>query len=435
MVKDFLLLFLEGKEKVDDLYQSTVEGATALRYFLHTGGFWYCRFLIVIVSFTIPLCSSDLENGLSFCSLGDSSTVTRPYLARADIHTPNTCEWTPNGVTQPSVPQAVHSMLVMFLVLQTTSALLRVIHNTNHVTGSATGSAARNQRAQTSVVRSGRPAGTRQGCNQKISRLLDKNGLLFVSKELFVVALAFKNCRNYDFHCVRTIYLALIGFNKAYLTALLIPMGVGAGLGTRRILDMDCNGKAGFETVKFSHATFFWNGNRFGYLNSELEEYVEFQVMVMKALEIGEKTRDAILSGKFDQVRVKIPNGDMVGHISDVEATVVSCKAADEAVKKGQTKKNKNVNQVHIDDAIDSVVGEIIESTPEGSLKNEDGNSEIMNKKMSYKEMSHKSNREFKLYKDGDMKHFQFHWSKGEPIIVSNVLSKSLGLSWEPMVL
>jgi len=96
------------------------------------------------------------------------------------------------------------------------------------------------------------------------------------------------------------------------------------------------------ETVKFGHVTFFWNGNRSGYFNSELEEYVEipsdsgitFNVQPkMKALEIGEKTRDAILSGKFDQVRVNIPNGDMVGHTGDVEATVVACKAADEAVK------------------------------------------------------------------------------------------------------
>ncbi|KAK9070026.1 hypothetical protein SSX86_010425 [Deinandra increscens subsp. villosa] len=96
------------------------------------------------------------------------------------------------------------------------------------------------------------------------------------------------------------------------------------------------------ETVKFGHVTFFWNGNRSGYFNSELEEYVEipsdsgitFNVQPkMKALEIGEKTRDAILSGKFDQVRVNIPNGDMVGHTGDVEATVVACKAADKAVK------------------------------------------------------------------------------------------------------
>lgn len=96
------------------------------------------------------------------------------------------------------------------------------------------------------------------------------------------------------------------------------------------------------ETVKFGHVTFFWNGNRSGYFNADLEEYVEipsdfgitFNVKPkMKALEIGEKARDAILSGKFDQVRVNIPNSDMVGHTGDIEATVVACKAADEAVK------------------------------------------------------------------------------------------------------
>ncbi|THU59770.1 hypothetical protein C4D60_Mb07t05560 [Musa balbisiana] len=96
------------------------------------------------------------------------------------------------------------------------------------------------------------------------------------------------------------------------------------------------------ETVKFGHVTFFWNGNRSGYFNSSMEEYVEipsdsgitFNVQPkMKALEIAEKARDAILSRKFDQVRVNLPNGDMVGHTGDIEATVVGCKAADEAVK------------------------------------------------------------------------------------------------------
>ncbi|KAF0892153.1 hypothetical protein E2562_013516 [Oryza meyeriana var. granulata] len=96
------------------------------------------------------------------------------------------------------------------------------------------------------------------------------------------------------------------------------------------------------ETVKFGHVTFFWNGNRSGYFDETKEEYVEipsdsgitFNVKPnMKALEIAEKARDAILSGKFDQVRVNLPNGDMVGHTGDIEATVIACKAADEAVK------------------------------------------------------------------------------------------------------
>jgi 2,3-bisphosphoglycerate-independent phosphoglycerate mutase len=96
------------------------------------------------------------------------------------------------------------------------------------------------------------------------------------------------------------------------------------------------------ETVKFGHVTFFWNGNRSGYFDETKEEYVEIpsdsgitfnEQPKMKALEIAEKTRDAILSGKFDQVRINLPNGDMVGHTGDIEATVVACKAADEAVK------------------------------------------------------------------------------------------------------
>ncbi|XP_071721244.1 lysine-specific demethylase JMJ26-like isoform X2 [Rutidosis leptorrhynchoides] len=37
--------------------------------------------------------------------------------------------------------------------------------------------------------------------------------------------------------------------------------------------------------------------------------------------------------------------------------------------------------------------------------------------------------------KSGDLKHFQWHWSKGQPVIVSNVLETTLGLSWEPMVM
>ncbi|KAL6619045.1 hypothetical protein ACP70R_034184 [Stipagrostis hirtigluma subsp. patula] len=84
----------------------------------------------------------------------------------------------------------------------------------------------------------------------------------------------------------------------------------------------------------------FWNGNRSGYFDETKEEYVEtpsdsgitFNVKPkMKALEIAEK--DAILSGKFDQVRVNLSNGDMVGHTGDIQAIVVACKAADEAVK------------------------------------------------------------------------------------------------------
>ncbi|KAJ1281729.1 hypothetical protein BS78_04G328200 [Paspalum vaginatum] len=36
---------------------------------------------------------------------------------------------------------------------------------------------------------------------------------------------------------------------------------------------------------------------------------------------------------------------------------------------------------------------------------------------------------------DDDLVHFQMHWAKGEPVIVSDVLQLTSGLSWEPMVM
>ena len=33
------------------------------------------------------------------------------------------------------------------------------------------------------------------------------------------------------------------------------------------------------------------------------------------------------------QVRVNLPNGDMVGHTGDLDATIVACESADKAVK------------------------------------------------------------------------------------------------------
>ncbi|GJN31391.1 hypothetical protein PR202_gb19784 [Eleusine coracana subsp. coracana] len=65
---------------------------------------------------------------------------------------------------------------------------------------------------------------------------------------------------------------------------------------------------------------------------SDLEKYEEIPSDIgipfneqpkMKALEIAHKARDAILSREFDQVRVNIANGDMVGHTGDIEATIV----------------------------------------------------------------------------------------------------------------
>ncbi|XP_050215447.1 lysine-specific demethylase JMJ25-like [Mercurialis annua] len=37
--------------------------------------------------------------------------------------------------------------------------------------------------------------------------------------------------------------------------------------------------------------------------------------------------------------------------------------------------------------------------------------------------------------KEEDLTHFQYHWMRAEPVIVSNVLETATGLSWEPMVM
>ncbi|XP_058001606.1 lysine-specific demethylase JMJ29 isoform X3 [Hevea brasiliensis] len=37
--------------------------------------------------------------------------------------------------------------------------------------------------------------------------------------------------------------------------------------------------------------------------------------------------------------------------------------------------------------------------------------------------------------KKEDLKHFQYHWMRAEPVVVSNVLETGTGLSWEPMVM
>lgn len=95
------------------------------------------------------------------------------------------------------------------------------------------------------------------------------------------------------------------------------------------------------ETQKFGHVTFFWNGNRSGKLDDQLETYHEVpsdncpfnEKPLMKAKEIAEAAREALLSGKYDYVRINLANGDMVGHTGIFPAVLEACEAVDKAVK------------------------------------------------------------------------------------------------------
>ncbi|WP_045219089.1 2,3-bisphosphoglycerate-independent phosphoglycerate mutase [Desulfonatronum thioautotrophicum] len=76
------------------------------------------------------------------------------------------------------------------------------------------------------------------------------------------------------------------------------------------------------ETQKYGHVTYFWNGNKSGYINPELETYEEilsdriaFDLRPwMKAAEITDRVIESIAAGRHRFIRVNLANGDMVGH-------------------------------------------------------------------------------------------------------------------------
>ena len=91
------------------------------------------------------------------------------------------------------------------------------------------------------------------------------------------------------------------------------------------------------ETQKYGHVTYFWNGNKSGKFDEELETYIEVPSDVvpfeqrpwMKCAEITDKLIEAIESGKYRYLRVNFPNGDMVGHTGSIAATRCSMEALD----------------------------------------------------------------------------------------------------------
>ena len=91
------------------------------------------------------------------------------------------------------------------------------------------------------------------------------------------------------------------------------------------------------ETQKYGHVTYFWNGNRSGKFSDELETYCEIPSDVvpfeqrpwMKCAEITDRLIKELKSGKYKCLRVNFPNGDMVGHTGNLEATICSMEALD----------------------------------------------------------------------------------------------------------
>jgi 2,3-bisphosphoglycerate-independent phosphoglycerate mutase len=108
---------------------------------------------------------------------------------------------------------------------------------------------------------------------------------------------------------------------------------------------MCANGVPSFaisETQKYGHVTYFWNGNKSGFIDQALEEYVEIpsdkirfdQAPKMKAYEITSTVIELLRSGKYKFGRLNFPNGDMVGHTGVPQAIIASVEAVDDCLGK-----------------------------------------------------------------------------------------------------
>lgn len=91
------------------------------------------------------------------------------------------------------------------------------------------------------------------------------------------------------------------------------------------------------ETQKFGHMTYFWNGNKSMKFSDELEVFCEIpsdggsfdERPWMKSAEITDKVIEAIESGEYGFIRCNYPNGDMVGHTGNINATIIGVEAVD----------------------------------------------------------------------------------------------------------
>jgi 2,3-bisphosphoglycerate-independent phosphoglycerate mutase len=94
------------------------------------------------------------------------------------------------------------------------------------------------------------------------------------------------------------------------------------------------------ETQKFGHVTYFWNGNRSGYIDESLETYreipsdrIEFdRAPRMKAKEIKDAVTELLKTGNYRFGRLNFPNGDMVGHTGVMDAAIIAVETVDKCV-------------------------------------------------------------------------------------------------------
>ena len=138
------------------------------------------------------------------------------------------------------------------------------------------------------------------------------------------------------------------------------------------------------ETQKYGHVTYFYNGNRSGKINAELEDYVEIssdqtpfeQRPWMKGAEISDRVLEAIFSNKYDFIRCNYPNGDMVGHTGVFQAAKIGVECVDLClgrIKKGIDK----VGGVLLITADHGNADDMYEHSKDGSVQKENGKPKV----------------------------------------------------------
>jgi 2,3-bisphosphoglycerate-independent phosphoglycerate mutase len=91
------------------------------------------------------------------------------------------------------------------------------------------------------------------------------------------------------------------------------------------------------ETQKFGHVTYFWNGNRSGYLDPAHERYLEVPSDVvpfeqrpwMKAAEVTDAVIAQLTARPEGLARINFANGDMVGHTGVMAAAQIAVATVD----------------------------------------------------------------------------------------------------------
>ncbi|MDX9979297.1 MAG: 2,3-bisphosphoglycerate-independent phosphoglycerate mutase [Lentisphaeria bacterium] len=91
------------------------------------------------------------------------------------------------------------------------------------------------------------------------------------------------------------------------------------------------------ETQKYGHVTYFFNGNKSGYIDKSLETYIEIPSDIlpfeqrpwMKGAEITDEVLKAVASGQYNFIRLNFPNGDMVGHTGVYAAAQIAVETVD----------------------------------------------------------------------------------------------------------